>query len=106
MFNIGFAELMIILLVAFVVVGPKDLPKVARTLGRWVRMGRQMFNDFKTEMGLDDTADELMEVKRDLDQTMRQVDPSVELRKIQRDTQASIREAEQAVKIKKPPVDR
>ena len=30
MFNIGFSELLLVLLVAFLVVGPKDLPKVAR----------------------------------------------------------------------------
>ena len=28
MFNIGFAELILVLLVAFLIVGPKDLPKV------------------------------------------------------------------------------
>ena len=33
MFNIGFEELILILLVAFVIVGPKDLPKVARAIG-------------------------------------------------------------------------
>ena len=27
MFNIGFSELLLVLLVAFLVVGPKDLPK-------------------------------------------------------------------------------
>ena len=32
MFNIGFSELILILLVAFVIVGPRDLPKVARAL--------------------------------------------------------------------------
>lgn len=32
--NIGAAEIILILLVAFVIVGPKDLPKVARALGR------------------------------------------------------------------------
>ena len=67
MFNIGFSELIVILLVAFIIVGPKDLPKVARTLGRWVRMAKQMYSDFKSEMGLDETADELMDVKRDMD---------------------------------------
>lgn len=37
MFNIGFSELLLVLLVAFLVVGPKDLPKVARWLGRTVK---------------------------------------------------------------------
>ena len=106
MFNIGFSELIIILLVAFIVVGPKDLPRVARALGRWVRMAREMYNDFKTEMGLDETVDELAEFKRDIDKTMREADPSVELRKLQRDTEKTIREAKDAARVRKPPVDR
>ena len=36
-FNVGMAEIILLLLIAFVVVGPKDLPKVARALGRFVR---------------------------------------------------------------------
>ncbi len=102
MFNIGFAELIVILLVAFVIVGPKDLPKVARTLGRWVRQAKEMYRDFKNEMGLDETADELMEVKRDLDKTIREADPSVELRKAQRETRQALREAEESVRGKPP----
>lgn len=47
--NIGFGELIMILLVAFLVVGPKDLPKVARWLGRQVRMIRRMIEELKKE---------------------------------------------------------
>ena len=47
MFNIGFEELILILLVAFVIVGPKDLPKVARAIGRFVKMLKQMYEYFK-----------------------------------------------------------
>ena len=36
MFNIGFSELSLILLVGFVIVGHKDLPRVARALCRGV----------------------------------------------------------------------
>ena len=43
MFNIGFGELLIILLIAFVIVGPDDLPKVARALGRGIRYLRALF---------------------------------------------------------------
>lgn len=42
MFNIGFSELLLVLLVAFLVVGPKDLPKVARWLGRTVKKSRRL----------------------------------------------------------------
>ncbi|MGN0991617.1 MAG: Sec-independent protein translocase protein TatB, partial [Candidatus Ventricola sp.] len=54
MFNIGFAELILILLIAFVVVGPKDLPKIARALGRFVRYIRNMIEEVKRESGLDE----------------------------------------------------
>ena len=40
MFNIGVGEILIVLVVAFVIVGPDDLPKVARWLGRQVRRPR------------------------------------------------------------------
>lgn len=54
MFQIGFSELMLVLLIAFVIVGPKDLPKVARWLGRAVKKLRRMMADLKSEMGLDE----------------------------------------------------
>ncbi|WP_081846809.1 Sec-independent protein translocase subunit TatA/TatB [Butyrivibrio sp. AE3004] len=37
MIGMGAGELLIILLVAFVVVGPEDLPKVARKIGKAVK---------------------------------------------------------------------
>lgn len=41
MFDIGFTEIMVILLVALVVIGPERLPQVARTIGSyWGRMQR------------------------------------------------------------------
>lgn len=54
MFQIGFSELMLVLLIAFVIVGPKDLSKVARWLGRAVKKLRRMMADLKSEMGLDE----------------------------------------------------
>ena len=52
--NIGFGELIVVLLVAFLIVGPKDLPKVARWLGRQVKMLRRMVAELKTETGWDE----------------------------------------------------
>jgi Tat protein translocase TatB subunit len=36
MFDIGFQELIIIFVVALLVFGPKKLPELAKTLGKWV----------------------------------------------------------------------
>ena len=54
MFNIGFSELIVVLLIAFLVVGPKDLPKVARWLGRMVKKLKQLIREVKQETGWDD----------------------------------------------------
>lgn len=37
MFGIGTAEILIILLIALIVLGPSEIPKIARTLGRGMR---------------------------------------------------------------------
>ena len=58
MFNIGFGELILVLLVAFVFVGPKDLPKVAAALGRGVRTLKQFMRDFQDETGIGEVVDE------------------------------------------------
>lgn len=98
MFNIGFAELILILLVAFVIVGPKDLPKVARAIGRAVRSIRKMFDEFKDETGLDETIEDLKDAERDLGNTVRDVDPRVDLKQAQRDAEKVIHDAEKDVK--------
>ena len=69
-FNIGFSELIIVLLIAFLVVGPKDLPKVARWLGRAVKKIRQMIREVKKETGWDEFEKELKDTKADVDQTI------------------------------------
>ncbi len=37
MFGIGTSEILIILLIALLILGPKEIPKVARTIGRGLR---------------------------------------------------------------------
>ena len=83
MFNIGFAELLLILLIAFVVVGPKDLPKVARALGRFVRYIRNMIEEVKRESGLDEVEKELKNIERKVDEGVRAVDIRPDLQKTQ-----------------------
>ncbi|MCQ2381204.1 MAG: Sec-independent protein translocase protein TatB [Acidaminococcaceae bacterium] len=56
--SIGFGEILMILCVAFFVVGPKDMPKVAKTLARGVKKLRQMMRsvteDFEDELQLEE----------------------------------------------------
>jgi len=48
MFGVDSGELFIIVLIAVVVIGPKDLPRVMRTVGHWVGKARGMANQFRS----------------------------------------------------------
>ena len=54
MFGLGFGEIMVLLLVGIVVVGPKRLPTLMRTAGRWVGKLRRMSHEFRAQSGIDD----------------------------------------------------
>lgn len=47
MFGLGTTEIVIILLIALIVVGPKEIPKVARTLGRGMAQLRKATDELK-----------------------------------------------------------
>ena len=51
MFDLGAAELLVIVVVAIVVIGPKDMPMALRTAGRWIGKVRKVSTHFRT--GLD-----------------------------------------------------
>ncbi len=94
MFNIGFAELLLVLVIAYVIVGPKDLPKVARWLGRMVRRARQLIRELKEEVGWNEMMAETADVRRDIDEAMKEADVSAELKDAQRELRQSVTSAE------------
>ena len=51
MFDIGASELLVIVIVAIIVIGPKELPLALRTAGRWIGKIRRASTHFRT--GLD-----------------------------------------------------
>jgi sec-independent protein translocase protein TatB len=69
MFDIGWAEMMFVVIIAVLVIGPKDLPRAIATIGKYVRKARSMARDFQS--GIDDLAKEteLDEIKKDLQET-------------------------------------
>ena len=67
MFDIGWQELFLIGLITILVVGPREIPRVLRTVVAAVRKVRGLANDF--QRGIDELAreTELDEIRRDLE---------------------------------------
>ncbi len=61
MFDIGASELLVIVIVAILVIGPKDMPKALRHAGRWIGKLRRMSNHFRA--GLDVRQAEIEEME-------------------------------------------
>ncbi|MEY6431774.1 Sec-independent protein translocase protein TatB [Thioalkalicoccus limnaeus] len=64
MFDISFFELLIIMVVALIVIGPERLPRVARHAGRWVGRARRSLTRIKEEIDRELRAEELKEILR------------------------------------------
>jgi sec-independent protein translocase protein TatB len=50
MFEVGFTEIILILGIALVVLGPEKLPKVAADIGRWLGRARAMARQLKSQL--------------------------------------------------------
>lgn len=67
MFDIGWTEITVILIIAIIVIGPKDLPRVMRTVGEWVGRAKAMTREFRGHVDDMVRDTELSELKNDID---------------------------------------
>jgi Tat protein translocase TatB subunit len=65
--SIGGTELLVIVVIALVVFGPKRLPELGRTIGKGLREFRRASNDLKRSLEEEIALDERAERRRDLD---------------------------------------
>lgn len=80
MFEIGWTEMLVIAIVMIVVVGPKDLPKMLRTIGRMTTKARSMAGDFQRQFNEALKEAELDDVKKSFDD-LKGLNPANEIRK-------------------------
>ena len=82
MFDIGFAELLLIGVVGLLVVGPEQLPGTVRTVLAWVNRFRRSFDQIRTEVRRELHNDEIMQKlkaeSQEIEQQVRDTTQSVE----------------------------
>ena len=67
MFGLGMPEILLILAIALIVIGPKKLPELAKTLGRAMGEFKRSAQDFKDSLDVDTTlTDVTPKIKSDL----------------------------------------
>lgn len=59
MFDIGFAELLVIGLVGLIVIGPSRLPETIRTVALWMGRARRTYSQFRRDLEQEIGADEI-----------------------------------------------
>ena len=64
MFDVGFSEIVVIMLVALIVIGPTRLPAVARTIGQWVGRVQRYVNRIKMDVSTSMELEELRALER------------------------------------------
>jgi len=101
MFDIGWSELLILGVIALIVVGPKDLPGLLRTLGKYLGVIRRQASEFRTqfdealrETELDQIRKDMAGIKQDLTSSVhgaaRQVERDLDPGKIDASAKATI----------------
>jgi sec-independent protein translocase protein TatB len=71
MFDVGFAEILLLSLVGLLVLGPERLPKVARTLGGMARKARSSWLNLKRSIEAEMRAEELREPLKRFEQDVK-----------------------------------
>lgn len=83
MFDISWTEFLVIGVVALIVIGPKELPAVMRTLGQWTRKIRGMASEFQNQFQEAVREAEMADLKKEVDdlaQDVKNFDPLKEVR--------------------------
>jgi len=90
MFGIDFTELLVILAVALVVIGPERLPKVARTFGHLWGRAQRYVKDIKAGIEREMAIDEISKFRQSIqneanraEQAMRQVTQTIDQQALQ-----------------------
>ncbi len=95
MFDLGWSKILILAVVAIVVVGPKELPSLLRTLGQFIGQLRRHAAEFRAQFDEAMRSPELDQIKKDVEAI--KTDTQASLRGIERSLDQDMSEAKASV---------
>lgn len=101
MLSIGWPEMMIVAALALIVVGPRDLPKLLRSLGSMAGKARRMSNEFRAEINKVAAMDDVKEIKRSITQPLQESKREIE-QEFNKITPTGFEPSKNAIKPKDP----
>lgn len=101
MLSIGWPEMMIVAALALIVVGPRDLPKLLRSLGSMAGKARRMSNEFRAEFNKVAALDDVKEIKKSITQPLQESKREIE-QEFNKITPTGFEPSKNAIKPKDP----
>ncbi|WKV48841.1 Sec-independent protein translocase protein TatB [Dickeya fangzhongdai] len=97
MFDIGFSELLLVMVIGLVVLGPERLPVAVRTVAGWIRALRSLASTVQNELAQEMKLQELQE-------SLKKVEQASQLQNLSPELKASMDELKEAAEAMKRPV--
>lgn len=113
MFDIGFSEIVVIMVVALVVIGPDRLPAVARTMGKWWGGMQRYVNRIKMDVASSMELEELRELERKvkaeadaLERSVQQASSDInqQMQKLEKEIESPVQDAPKPAAPTEPPL--
>ncbi|MGB6542285.1 MAG: Sec-independent protein translocase protein TatB [Xanthobacteraceae bacterium] len=105
MFDISWTEFVLIGVVALIVIGPKELPGVMRTIGQWTRKIRGMAADFQRQFEREMRDAEVADLKKQVDDIAQDVKGYDPLKDVRSDVEAIGKDFKASLEGKEPPAN-
>ena len=110
MFDISWSEFLLIGVIALIVIGPKELPGVMRSLGQWTRKIRGMATEFQNQFQEAMREAEMTDLKKSVDDLAHDVKNFDPLKDVRSDLETAGKDIERSLEAKpepkaEPPLD-
>jgi Tat protein translocase TatB subunit len=105
MFDLGIQEIVVVFVIALIVYGPKNLPEMGRTVGKYLAMFKRMVSDVKRQVDMelyehhDPIKAEIEKINREAMETARRPQPEAAPEKPAPEAVKAAPEADKSTKI-------